>query len=69
MVDPWLTLLAGGLAVFSAGAGFALGLAAIILSAINVLMLSPTLWLAAVAGKSFGTFLVIAQIVAARLGF
>lgn len=66
---PWMSILVAGLAVLATGTGFAMGLAAIILSAINVMMLSPSIWLAASAGHSFGTFLVIVQVVAAGVLF
>jgi hypothetical protein len=58
-------LIVAGLAAFSGGAGFVLGLSAIILSVINVVALSPTIWFAAASGHSFGTFLVVVQVAAA----
>lgn len=64
VLGPWMTLIVAGLAVFSTGAGFAMGMAAILISAINVILLSPTIWLSAAAGKSFGTFLVGVLVVA-----
>lgn len=69
VLGPWMTLLVAGMAIFATGPGFAMGLAAIILSAINVSMMSPSIWLAAAAGHSFGTFLVIVQVIAAIVLF
>lgn len=74
LLGPWLTIVAGALAAFAFGQGFALGLSAIIINLINIFVLSPTVWLAmgasalaAEQGKSImsvGTVLFVAQAIA-----
>ena len=76
---PWLTIVAGALAAFAYGSGFALGMAAIIINIVNVFLLSPTVWLAmgvnafaASQGKSImsvGTILFSVQVTAAVVLF
>jgi hypothetical protein len=46
VVGPWLTMLAGLLAVFAYGPGLALGIASIVLNVVNVLFMSPSVWIA-----------------------
>lgn len=76
VVGPWLTLVAAGFAAFAWGGGFPLGVSALALNVVNVLLLSPSLWLAAgveaaarpQGGGSvfvFGVFLLGAQLAAA----
>ncbi len=74
VLGPWLTIIAGALAAFAYGKGFALGLSAIIINLVNIFALSPTVWLAmgasamaAEQGKSImsvGSVLFVAQAIA-----
>lgn len=69
VIGPWLTIVAGALAAFAYGEGFALGLSSIIINLVNIFGMSPTVWLsiAAEQGKSMaslGTILFVAQVIA-----
>jgi hypothetical protein len=75
LIGPWLTIIAGALAAFAYGEGFVLGLSSIIINLINILFMSPSVWIvgglasfgAALEGKSLmslGTILLAVQIIA-----
>ena len=74
ILGPWHTIVAGALAAFAYGEGFALGLSSIIINLVNIFGMSPTVWiamgtsaLAAEQGKSIvsgGTILFVAQVIA-----
>lgn len=75
LIGPWITILAGLLAIFAwTGTGFALAIAAVIVDFVNI-FLSPTVWISAAASAlataetgrhfaSIGGILVTLQIVA-----
>ena len=44
LAGPWMTILAAGLAVFAYGQGLPFGIATIILDVVNIIFLSPSLW-------------------------
>ena len=46
LFGPWMTILAAGLAAFAYGPGLPFGVATLILDTINILFLSPSLWVA-----------------------
>ena len=46
LAGPWMTILAAGLAAFAYGQGLPFGIATIILDAVNIIFLSPSLWVA-----------------------
>ncbi len=47
IVGPYLTLLCALLAAFAGGRGLTFGIVAILLSTINIIFLSPSLWITA----------------------
>lgn len=47
IVGPYLTLVCALLAAFAAGPGLTFGIVAILLNLLNVIFLSPSLWLSA----------------------
>jgi hypothetical protein len=63
VVGPYITLLSGGLAAFSAGRGFSFGLSAIILNVVNILVLSPSVYMSS-SNVNILSFLTMVQIVA-----
>ena len=54
LYGPWLSIVSAGLAAFAAGPGFGIGLAAVILNIIDVLFLSPSIYLQG-AGRASST--------------
>lgn len=65
LIGPWLTLLVALLAAFSYGPGLSFGISSIVLNIINIIFLSPTVWVdAAATGGKGGGILFSAQIIA-----
>jgi hypothetical protein len=50
VIGIWLTVLAAILAAFAFGEGIAFGIASIVTNIVNLLFLSPSVWLLAVGG-------------------
>ena len=44
LAGPWMTILAAGLAAFAYGQGLPFGIATIVLDTVNIIFLSPSLW-------------------------